>query len=97
MKKVNVRQTSHEICDIFENLLYKHNIMIPDEDREGEEGEACIYGSTYSDLEDQVTEILANILNETKKPDIELETYSYNFTECINGVYYVEEETKEEK
>lgn len=89
--KVNVRQTSKDICNLFEDLLSKHDIMIPDDYREGNEGEACIYGETYCELEDRVTKILANILDETKRKNLRLETNTYNFTKCINGVYYLEE------
>ena len=88
--KVNVRQTSKDICNLFETLLYNHGINIPDEDRTGDESEACIYGATYSELEDKVTEILANILNETKRTDLELETDTYNFNKEINGVCYLD-------
>ena len=52
------------ILDIFEGMLDEKGIMIPDEDREGEEGEACLYGSTYYDLEDQITELLCNYIDE---------------------------------
>ena len=88
--KVNVRQTSADICNLFEDLLHKHGIMIPDEDREGGE-EACIYGMTYSELEDEVTETLANLLNETKGKDLDLETNTYDFNKEINGIYYIDE------
>lgn len=92
MAKINIRQLAVQICDEFENLLEKHNIDIPDEDREGEESEAHIYGTTYSNLEGQITDILTDFINEIKREGIELETYSYNFDEIINGVYYINEE-----
>lgn len=52
------------ILDIFEEMLDEKGITIPDEDREGEEGEACLYGSTYYDLENQITELLCNYIDE---------------------------------
>lgn len=52
------------ILDIFEGMLDDKGIMIPDEDREGEECEACLYGSTYCDLEDQITELLCDYIDE---------------------------------
>ena len=88
--KVNVRQTSKDNCNLFEDLLSKHGIMIPDEDRAGDESEACIYGVTYSELENEVIEILVNLLNETKRKDLELETDTYNFDKEINGVCYLD-------
>ena len=52
------------ILDIFEGMLEEKGIMIPDEDREGDEGEACLYGSTYYELEDAVTELLCDYIDE---------------------------------
>ena len=50
------------ILDIFEDMLDDKGIIIPDEDREGSEGEACLYGSTYYELEDDITELLSNYI-----------------------------------
>lgn len=52
------------ILDIFEEMLDDKGIMIPDEDREGDEGEACLYGSTYYELEDAITELLCDYIDE---------------------------------
>ena len=63
------RRLAIEIIDIFEELLAEHDIYIPDEDREeydeddedydeDECEEACIYGSTYYELEDEITDLL---------------------------------------
>lgn len=52
------------ILDIFEGMLADKGIMIPDDDREGDEDEACLYGSTYYDLEDQITELLCDYIDE---------------------------------
>ena len=46
------------ILDIFEDMLDEKGIMIPDDEREGDEDEACIYGDTYYSLEDEITELL---------------------------------------
>ncbi|MBR2301267.1 MAG: hypothetical protein IKA41_04870 [Bacteroidaceae bacterium] len=64
-----VRQASAEICDLFEDLLDAYGIVIPSSDREGEpneraEGEACLYGEPYTELEDAVTDILVKVLKE---------------------------------
>lgn len=58
------RGAAIEILDLFEEVLDRHGINIPDEDRCGEEGEACIYGSTYYELEDAITEILSEYIDE---------------------------------
>lgn len=63
-QKIKLRQYSASICDVFENLLDKHGIKIPDEDRTGDESEACLYGSVYSEVEDSVTEILDSLATE---------------------------------
>lgn len=52
------------ILDIFEDMLDEKGIMIPDEDRTGDESEACLYGTTYAELEDQITELLSNYIDE---------------------------------
>ena len=52
------RKLAIKIIDIFENLLNKYNIVLPNDDREGNEEEASIYGSDYYDLEDQITDVL---------------------------------------
>jgi len=53
-----IRQMAIDIIDMFEDLLEKHNINIPDEERDGHEGEANIYGITYFELEDEITAYL---------------------------------------
>ncbi len=52
------REIAIKIIDLFENLLNRKNIIIPNEDRENSEDEAAIYGGDYYELEDAVTEIL---------------------------------------
>lgn len=52
------------ILDIFEGMLNDKGIIIPDEDREGDEDEACLYGTTYYELEDEITELLCNYIDE---------------------------------
>lgn len=76
--KFKVRQFSADICSIFEDLLADYDIYIPSEDREGEEGEACLYGTEYSAIEDGVTEILVKLIEELKKnPDLEIDDEDY--------------------
>ena len=52
------------ILDMFEDMLDEKGVMIPDEDRTGEEGEACLYGMTYADLEDQIVALLCEYIDE---------------------------------
>jgi hypothetical protein len=60
--ELHIRQISAEVADIFDSLLADNDIMVPDEDREGDEDEAPLYGATYSDFEDGITEQLAEIV-----------------------------------
>lgn len=46
------------ILEIVEEMLESKGIMIPDEDRTGDESEACLYGMTYADLENAIEELL---------------------------------------
>lgn len=54
------RKIAIKIINEFENILAENNIRIPDKDRKGNEDEACIYGTTYYNLEDTILEILNN-------------------------------------
>lgn len=55
------RRIAIDILAEFEELLNEHNIKIPSEDREGNEEEACLYGSEYYQLEDSITKTIDNI------------------------------------
>lgn len=52
------------ILDIFEDMLADKGIIIPDIAREGDEDEACLYGETYFELEDAITELLCDYIDE---------------------------------
>ena len=54
----NLTNTADDIIDIFEELLDRLDITLPDECREGEEDEARIFGDTYYELENQIVERL---------------------------------------
>lgn len=54
------REMTIKILDEFEEILVKNDVKIPCKEREGNENEACIYGTTYYDLEDTILEILNN-------------------------------------
>lgn len=58
MKANKARRVAIEILDELEEMLDRKSIMIPSEDREGREEEACIYGTEYYELEDAITDIL---------------------------------------
>ena len=52
------RKVAALVIDLFEDLLTTHSLMIPDDDREGAEEEAAIFGTAYYTLEDGITELL---------------------------------------
>lgn len=54
----NLTNTADDIIDIFEELLDRLDITLPDKWREGEEGEARIFGDTYYELENKIVERL---------------------------------------
>ena len=54
----NLLDTAADIIDIFEELLDRLDITLPDKWREGEEDEARIFGDTYYELENKIVERL---------------------------------------
>ena len=58
LNEANLVNTAADIIDIFEELLDRLDITIPDKWREGEEDEARIFGDTYYELEDKIVERL---------------------------------------
>ena len=66
------------MCEVFEDLLDKHNITIPDKNREGDESEARLYGDEYSDTEDYVTQILCYLVREVRdNPNATINDFEY--------------------
>lgn len=59
-----IRNTAASIVDSFDDLLFSKGIMIPNEDREGDEGEAAIYAGDFDQLCDEVETELQDILIE---------------------------------
>ena len=58
LNEANLTNTAADIIDIFEELLDRLDITIPDKWREGEETEARIFGDTYYELENKIVERL---------------------------------------
>lgn len=55
------REYTIKILDMFEDLLDKHDITIPDDCREGLPSECRIYGITYGELYDRLREMLEEL------------------------------------
>lgn len=47
-----------ELLTAVEELLAFHGIKIPDENRQGDPDEACLFGASYYALEDRFTELI---------------------------------------
>lgn len=71
---IKVRSYAIDILDLFEEVLDEHDIVVPDDDRTGSEGEASLYGATYFDLEDRIVGVLDSLIKNVKSnPDAEIE------------------------
>ena len=58
LNEANLTDTADDIIDIFEELLDRLDITLPDKWRDGEEDEARIFGDTYYELENKIVERL---------------------------------------
>ena len=58
LNEESLTNTADDIIDIFEELLDRLDITIPDQWRDGEEDEARIFGDTYYELENKIVERL---------------------------------------
>ena len=68
-KTIYTHDEATRILEMFEDILEKHNICVPSQDDEEREEDNMVglYGSTYSDLLDEVEEKLIEIINDCKK------------------------------
>ena len=57
------REIAIEIIETFEELLDSKDIKIPSKEREGNEDEACIYGTEYYELENSIIKIIERKMN----------------------------------
>ena len=67
MEKINAREWVAAICDTVEDMLSEYDVKIPDEERNGEENEACLYGRSYDIVADSVQNILQQLVDEIKE------------------------------
>jgi hypothetical protein len=63
-KYAELQRIAVDILEEFEDILEEHDITIPDEFREGEEGEARLFGAGYGYLHDKIIQILEESENE---------------------------------
>lgn len=57
-KDIKLKEKCFAILEVFENFLYEKGINIPNDEKEGDENAAIIYGTDYGNLEDEVMELL---------------------------------------
>lgn len=73
-----------EICQLFEDILDRHGIDIPSEDRDdemegmstediAEAGFSHLYGSEYYELEDAITDMVEKAMEEKQAENEEVE------------------------
>lgn len=60
-KLIYTQEIAAEICELFENLLDEHDILIPDEDRP-EGNDTSLYGMTYGCLLGDVEDIIIDVI-----------------------------------
>ena len=73
-----LRSYASSICDIFEEILEKHNIAIPSDDRNGDKSEASLYGTEYYTAEEHTIKVLTELVNDVKNnPYGEVNTTEY--------------------
>ena len=66
MNEEKAREIAIRVLDEFEELLAEKGIMVPSDDREGREEEACLYGCEYYELEDAIVDILVEETSEAQ-------------------------------
>lgn len=54
----DARDLAIKLISPVEQLLDKHNIKVPNEDRTGDNTEACLYGETHAILEDDLVQLI---------------------------------------
>lgn len=55
------REIAIMVLQVFENKLEELDVSLPDKERTGMSEEARIYGQTYYELEDLITNILKEV------------------------------------
>lgn len=63
--ETQLRSIAATIIDLFEDLLEKNNVTLPDIYRMGDPEESRIFGDTYYTLEDSIVRILERLSTTT--------------------------------
>lgn len=73
-KIIYTHDEAARIVELFEDILSRYNIHVPspeDEERE-EDNMIGLYGSTYSELLDDIESEILSILERYNEPDVEI-------------------------
>lgn len=65
LEETQLRAIAANIIDLFEDLLEKNNVTLPDARRMGDQDESRIFGDTYYALEDSIVRILERLVTTT--------------------------------
>ena len=68
---INLRNYSVAICNLIEEILESKDITIPNDSRQGDEGEARLYGDDYFTLENGILQLLTELVSEIKDNPID--------------------------
>lgn len=71
IKREELAEFVGQVIDIFEDFLEDRNIVLENDEKEGEETEANIYGSDYGELQTSIEDTLYN-WNLVEKPNEEV-------------------------
>ena len=63
--ETQLRSIAATVIDLFEDLLEKNNVTLPDIYRMGDPDESRIFGDTYYALEDSIVRILERLATTT--------------------------------
>ena len=80
-EKLFTRTVAADIVELFEDLLVKHGIKVPspEDDERDIDDDACLYGSTYGDLLDDVERVIIDdVVLPAKNPNTEVVFFTFN-------------------
>ena len=86
-RRLFTRSEAADIINLFEDILIENNICVPspeDEERDPDDM-VGLYGTTYSDLLDDVESALVQMLDYYKKHNPEIITDTFNDFESKEG------------
>lgn len=82
----DARDLAIKLISPIEELLDKHNIKVPDEDRTGDDTEASLFGETHAILEDDLVQLIReHMLTLGERPEQILDPAVYAFMDIYDG------------